>query len=148
MHRRVLAYILFACLGLGLPIADARAAAGSCVGSASAINQYCEDIPGPGGSQPLGPGSPMLGSSLPPRTAARIARVISRRWLLVLPAATIKPGGRAESALRPGGSSSIRRSSTAAPSVSSIALPGILVMLGVAAALGLLAFAWRRARHA
>jgi hypothetical protein len=148
MRGCVLAFILFACIGVLLPAGGARAAGASCVGSASAINQYCEDVPGAGGSQPLGPGSPTLGPTLPRRTIRRVVRVSGGRWLLALPAATVKPGGQAERVLGARGSTNPAGRSPSAPSLSSLALPVILVMLGIAAALGLLAFARRRARHA
>jgi hypothetical protein len=59
---------------------------GSCQGSASAIAQYCEEIPTPGGGQHPGPGTPTLITTLPPAAASRLGQSAALRPLLRVPA--------------------------------------------------------------
>lgn len=61
---------------------------GSCRGSASAIAQYCEEIPTPGGGRHPGPGTPTVSSTLPPAVVSRLDRSPRLRPLLRVPAAS------------------------------------------------------------
>ena len=66
----------------------------SCQGSASAIAQYCEEIPTPAGGQHPGPGTPTLSSTLPGATVSRLGHSAVLRPLLRVPAAAgiARPG--------------------------------------------------------
>lgn len=66
---------------------------GSCQGSASAIAQYCEEIPTPGGGRHPGPGTPTVVTTLPPAVVNRLGRSPRLRPLLSLPAASPAPAG-------------------------------------------------------
>jgi hypothetical protein len=67
---------IFALVACALTLALAAppaVAAGGCGGPAdSALNQYCESIPTPRGTQPPHAGTPALGTSLPSATVRRI----------------------------------------------------------------------------
>jgi hypothetical protein len=61
---------------------------GTCGGQpASAIDQYCEVIPGATGGHGTGPGTRELASALPPRVAKRLWFDYKHRRLLTIPAA-------------------------------------------------------------
>lgn len=65
---------------------------GSCQGSASAIAQYCEEIPTPAGGQHPGPGTPTVSTTLPPAVVSRLGQAPRLRPLLRVPAAGRFPG--------------------------------------------------------
>jgi hypothetical protein len=68
---------LFACVALALVafVPTAHALGGCASGSASAIDQYCEQFPSAtGGATPMGPGAPTLAATLPRRTVSRFLR--------------------------------------------------------------------------
>jgi hypothetical protein len=74
------------------PPASAHASHALCNGSSgvSALNQYCEDIPGARGGSTPAPGQPSVATSLPPRAVAQLTKSPARSKraeLLGLPAA-------------------------------------------------------------
>jgi hypothetical protein len=75
---------------IAAPAAHA-AGGGGCAGpsTVSALNQYCENIPGPTGGHSPRPGAPALAGALPPSVLHRILKApaaSTRRRLLTLPA--------------------------------------------------------------
>lgn len=112
---------------------------GSCIGSASAIAQYCEVIPGAGGGQHPGQGTPTLSATLPWPTVLHLATNPRFRWLLKIPAATRPGAGQ--------GTRGIATAGTSAPtSTGSAALwtPMVLVLAVIALLLGAVEIARRR----
>jgi hypothetical protein len=109
---------------------------GTCQGSASAIAQYCEEIPGARGGHPPGPGTPTLSVALPPAAVRRLTQA-PRLWpLLRIPAAGAPPSGR-------GHLSGIAREATLSGSTpgatvdtASVWTPMLLVLAGIALLLG------------
>jgi hypothetical protein len=78
----------------GPPHHRVSALGGSCQGSASAIAQYCEVIPTPGGGQHPGPGTPTVIGTLPPAAVGRLGHSPRLRPLLRIPAASgLTPAG-------------------------------------------------------
>ena len=119
----------------------ASALGGSCRGSASAIAQYCEEIPTPGGGQHPGPGTPTLITSLPPAAVGQLGQSPRLRPLLRVPAPIGRtPAGVSGQALAGGGSS---LSGQGADS-SSIWAPIILTLALIAVLLGAVEIVRRR----
>jgi hypothetical protein len=81
---------------LAFTAVPARAAqsAGTCAGppTVSALNQYCENVPGAAGGHTPGPGTPALATTLPPRVVRQLASTspahAANTRLLALPAPT------------------------------------------------------------
>ncbi len=109
----------------------------SCNGqTVSAVDQYCEQLPGPTGGRGTRPGSPELGSTLPAAIIARLQSSAMLRPLLTLPAAgSVRPPVVAP--LVPDGAGT----DTAAPARS------LLLVLAAIAALMAAAAAIRRHRR-
>jgi hypothetical protein len=127
--RRQLTMVAAALLALA-PAARAAGAGASCAGpqTISALNQYCENIPGAAGGHTPYPGAAALAGQLHGR-ALHGMRSGTRRKLLALPAAVRllpRPGSAATDAL-------------------GMSMPLLLALLAVAIALG--ATAAHRRRH-
>ena len=114
---------------------------GTCQGSASAIAQYCEDIPGAGGGHHPGSGTPTLSAALPAKAVRQLLHTPALRALLAIPAAA--PGRAARGAQRPGagtgfapmnGTSAGVSSSTGADTAA-LWTPMVLILAGLAALL-------------
>jgi hypothetical protein len=126
---------------------------GTCIGSASAIAQYCELIPGAGGGHHPGPGTPTLSATLPSGAVSQLEGSPTLRPLLRIPAAGgghgVRSGAGAAASGAPatlgsafaGHSSSVGSSGTDAASVWS---PMVLVLAGIALLLGGLEIVRRR----
>jgi hypothetical protein len=113
--------------------AAAASVGGACTGpqTVSALNQYCENLPGAAGGQTPGPGTPALSSSLPPRLIRSIAKrggAPTASKLLRLPARGPRPTHALGS-----------RPSVAVPaghaSAGSLVLPFLLILLAIGAAI-------------
>jgi hypothetical protein len=120
---------------------------GSCVGSASAIAQYCEDIPGAGGGHHPGPGTPTLSATLPAGAVIQIAHSPSLRPLLRIPAAQNGRGAGQGAPLTAPGRAAGTGASTGGASgadAASLLVPLILVLAAIALLLGGLETARRR----
>jgi hypothetical protein len=117
----------------------ASALGGSCRGSASAIAQYCEEIPTPGGGQHPGPGTPTLITTLPPAVVSRLGRSAALRPLLRVPAANAALPGAGGLGLA-GGAPGL----TGGADSSSIWAPIVLTLALVALVLGAIEIARRR----
>jgi len=124
-------------------VAVAGSGTGACGGQpASAIDQYCEVIPGAGGGHGTGPGTRELASSLPTRTALRL--LISHRYrsLLTIPAPARIHGARVTSPKTlqqaPGGGSAV--------DTSSVWWPMFLILAAIALGLVGVEIARRRRR--
>jgi hypothetical protein len=108
-----------------------------CVNPAqSALNQYCEVIPGASGAKPPTSGTPTLAGSLPARTVQKIARVADRRVLLSLPAPAKRTVVRGTSN---GGVAQVVRDARGSVKPASSTLPAWLFAVLAALALVLLA---------
>lgn len=107
---------------------------GSCQGSASAIAQYCEEIPTPGGGEHPGPGTPTVATTLPKTAVSRLDQSPRLRPLLRVPASSPAPAGL--NGHGPGGGTprlagqSVDASSIWAPIILTLAL--IALLLGAA----------------
>lgn len=131
LRRRIVPTLV---LALAFATGTSAAHAACTGGRVSAIDQYCETIPTPTGTQ--GPaGSPELGSALPPQTALTMVR--SRRLfpLLLLPARPKRLGQSHGSVPQ-----------VASVSPWSLSLGLVLILLAIAVVLAALAAAgwWRR----
>lgn len=98
--------VIVALIALAAPGASLASTQGALGGtcsnqSASALAQYCEDVPGSTTPNSGGPGSRPLGAALPHGVAARLASGAATRGLLTLPGATTGTGkGQVNSAVR------------------------------------------------
>jgi hypothetical protein len=111
---------------------------GSCVGTASAIAQYCEVIPGAGGGHHPRPGTPTLSWTLPSGAFAQLAHTPALRPLLRIPAASSRP----ETGL--GALGTANAGPPAGVDSASVWTPMVLVLAGIALLLGGLAVVRRR----
>lgn len=144
---RIAPLLVVAITAVAAPVAAAQPGA-ACAGpnGASALNQYCENVPTAAGGKVPGVGSASIASTLPPAITARIKALPAgdpRRRLLSLPTAaqtTAAPGrDRAAASGTPPGAPGTRTviSSEIRTGPSSIAWPLVLVIaLATVALLG------------
>jgi hypothetical protein len=136
VSRTRLWLILGVCgISVATPVsASAHGSHALCAGSptVSALNQYCEDIPGArGGSTPV-PGQPSVATSLAPRTVAKLSKSPAhskRAELLGLPAAAQRVPIRVQQS-----SASIAAASASAPWLIIAILAATLLGVGLLAA--------------
>ncbi len=118
---------------------------GTCVGSASAIAQYCEDVPGAGGGHHPGPGTPTLSATLPAGAVGQLAQSPSLRPLLRIPAAQNGPQGSAWTVSGSTGAPSRGSAITSGGAdAAALLVPLILVLAAIAFLLGGLEIIRRR----
>lgn len=135
--------ILFASPGAAMAGAGSSGTGTSCAANApSAVNQYCEDIPGATGGHQLGPGDVGLASVLPPAVRRALAASTTgptRQGLLGLPAP--KSHARLKSAAtRQTGTSEIAGGGWSL-------FGGLLLVLGVIALLAIATMTAKRLRR-
>jgi hypothetical protein len=112
---------------------------GSCQGSASAIAQYCEVIPTPGGGEHPAPGAPTLLSSLPAGRLGHLTTNPRLRPLLRIPAPAGPPQTGVRGVARPNAGTSPGGADS-----SSLWTPLVLVLGLIALLLGGIEVARRR----
>ncbi len=144
---RTTALTIFAVLTLGACPAFAAQPGAACVGppSVSAINQYCETIPGATGAHTSGPGTPAVSTTLPRRVVQRLTASGHAR-LVALPAAA---GGPASHMRRAASARTTRQPNGLAGTASTDPLsPFILLVVAlIALTFGLVAAALLRRRR-